>query len=181
MEEQQSNEQQQGHTDQPNDAGQTGQTDGSSQSAETGQETNQQSGGQQMNQQQQQQVPPPGRPQDMPAYKKDESMWIQLTHLSSLTTYIFPMANILAPIIILSMKKDEYPAVEPHAKDVLNFNISFTIWYGIGWVLTLFSFGLLFMVPIVIHILHIAFTIMAVMKVNEGKPYKYPMTLRLVT
>ena len=42
---------------------------------------------------------------------KDENMWAMFCHLSALVGFVIPFGNIIAPLIIWTLKKDEYPHV----------------------------------------------------------------------
>jgi len=109
---------------------------------------------------------------------KDECTWAMLSHFSALCMFIFPFGNILAPLIIWLIKKEEIPFVEDQAKEVLNFQISMTI-YMIG---SFILFLLLIGIPIFIGlgIFNVIITIVAGIKANDGKAYRYPINLRLV-
>ena len=63
---------------------------------------------------------------------KDERTWAMLSHFSALCMFIFPFGNILAPLIIWLIKKEEMSFVEDQAKQVLNFHISMTIYFVIS-------------------------------------------------
>ena len=109
---------------------------------------------------------------------KDERTWAMLCHFSSLCMFIFPFGNILAPLIIWLIKKDEMSFVEDQAKEVLNFQISMTI-YLIGSIILIIVF---IGIPILIGlgIFNVIITIFAGIKANDGKSYRYPLNLRLI-
>ena len=111
-------------------------------------------------------------------HSRDECTWAMLSHFSALCMFIFPFGNILAPLIIWLIKKEEVPFVEDQAKEVLNFQISMTI-YMIGSVIL---FLILIGIPIFIGlgIFNVIITIIAGIKANDGKAYRYPINLRLV-
>jgi len=112
------------------------------------------------------------------APSKNEKTWAMLSHFSALCMFIFPFGNILAPLIIWLIKKDEMSFVEDQAKEVLNFQISMTI-YLIG---SLILIVILIGIPILIglSIFNIIITIIAGIKANDGKSYQYPINLRLI-
>jgi uncharacterized protein len=85
----------------------------------------------------------------------------------------------LAPLIIWLIKKDDSKYVAEHGKESLNFQITLAIAYVICFILLpVFLIGLLLMV--VVNIYRLVLCIMATIKANEGKMYRYPFTLRLV-
>jgi uncharacterized protein len=125
-------------------------------------------------------VPPPAAPPE-----KDARMWNMFCHLSALAGFIVPLGSILGPLLIWQIKKSEFPSVEQHGKEALNFQISVVIYLFAGAMVALVtSFfcitWLLFPVVAGIGIAAVVLTIIAGLKANEGGFYKYPCTLRLV-
>lgn len=58
-----------------------------------------------------------------------ENQWGMYCHLAALAGVIFvAVGNILGPLIIWLMKKDEFPFVNSEGKESLNFQISITIY-----------------------------------------------------
>lgn len=107
-------------------------------------------------------------------------------HLSALAGFIgVPFGNILGPLIVWQIKKNEIPSVDAHGKAALNFQITMTLallataavmFIGfllcVGW--------LLFPVFIAIGLAGLIFPIIAGIKANNGEDYKYPWSLELV-
>ena len=109
---------------------------------------------------------------------KDERTWAMLSHFSALCMFIFPFGNILAPLIIWLIKKEEMSFVEDQAKEVLNFQISMTIYLLISGILCFILIGIPFVIGLVIF--NVIITIIAGIKANDGKSYQYPINLRLI-
>ena len=109
---------------------------------------------------------------------KDERTWAMLSHFSALCMFIFPFGNILAPLIIWLIKKDEMPFVEDQAKEVMNFQISMTIYFIGSIILIIVLIGI--PILIVLGIFNIIITIIAGIRANDGKSYRYPVNLRLI-
>ena len=109
---------------------------------------------------------------------KDERTWAMLSHFSALCMFIFPFGNILAPLIIWLIKKDEMPFVEDQAKEVLNFQISMTIYIIGSIILIIVLIGI--PILIVLGIFNVIITIIAGIKANDGKSYRYPINLKLI-
>ena len=109
---------------------------------------------------------------------KDECTWAMLCHFSAFAGLIFPFGNFLAPLIIWMIKKEEMPFVEDQGKEVLNFQISMTIYLLISGILCIILIG----IPIVIGLVIFCFiiTIIAAISANDGKAYRYPVNLRLI-
>ncbi len=60
-----------------------------------------------------------------------------LCHLSSFSSFIVPLGNILGPLVVWILRKDQLPQVDMHGKAALNFNISITIYGVIGIAISL--------------------------------------------
>lgn len=66
-----------------------------------------------------------------------------------------------------------------HAKEALNFQITIMLAFIVSAILVLVLVGVVLLV--VVAIAQVAFSIIAAIKANDGEPYKYPFTLRLVS
>ena len=62
----------------------------------------------------------------------DEKQWGMFVHLAALVTLIgIPLGNVIGPLIIYLIKKDEYGFVAEQGKEVLNFQITWSLdFYG---------------------------------------------------
>jgi len=69
-------------------------------------------------------------------------MWGMFCHLSTLCGYVMPFGNILGPLVVWLIKKDEYPLVDDQGKEALNFQISITIWTVIAAILCIIIIGI---------------------------------------
>ena len=111
---------------------------------------------------------------------RDERNWAMLSHLLALVGYFaVPLGNVIAPLIIYLMKKDESPFVADQARESLNFQISVCIYLLISGVLVLILIGLLLLA--VVGVAGAILTIIASVKAANGVAYRYPLTLRLIS
>ncbi|WP_410510514.1 DUF4870 domain-containing protein [Nodosilinea sp. E11] len=108
----------------------------------------------------------------------ESRMWAMLAHLSALSGFVIPFGNIVGPLIIWLVKRDEMSFVNDQAKEALNFNISMTIYMLVSLVLIFVVVGIL--LTIVVGLAWLVLVILAAVKANEGIAYRYPLTLRLV-
>lgn len=110
---------------------------------------------------------------------KIERTWAMLAHLSSFLGWIgIPLANIIAPLIIWLVKKDEMPFGSSQAKECLNFQITMTIYMIISAFLCLALIGIFFLIAL--FIFDVIITILAAIKANDGIAYRYPLTIRFI-
>jgi len=112
------------------------------------------------------------------ATTKDERTWAMLCHISSLSGFIIPFGNVIAPLVIWMVKKDEFALVADQGKEVVNFQISLTIYLLISVVLIILLIG----IPLLIGLglFDLIVTIIGAMKANEGAKYRYPLAIRFI-
>lgn len=99
--------------------------------------------------------------------------------LALLSHALTAVAWFIAPLIIYLLKKDESKFVTEHAKESLNFQITMFICYAISAVLCLILIG--FLLLWLLGILNLVFIIVASIKAIDGKYYKYPFCIRLIS
>ena len=99
--------------------------------------------------------------------------------LSTLAAFVIPFGNIVGPLVVWLIKKDQYPLVQDQGNEALNFQISMTIYFIVA-AFSIFVLVGFVLVPALI-ICDIVFTVIAAMKANSGECYRYPWTIRLVT
>lgn len=109
---------------------------------------------------------------------QQERTWAMLTHLSAFAGLVFPFGNIVGPLVVWLLKRDEFPAIDAHGKEALNFQISVTIYYIVSAVLILIIIG----IPLIlaVMILQIVCIILATLKANAGEMYQYPFSIRFI-
>lgn len=116
---------------------------------------------------------------DVGAPSAEQRQWAFFAHLSALAGLVIPFGNLIAPLIIWQIKKDEMPFVADQAKEALNFQITVTIAVIVCFVLFIVLIGML-LLPLV-GIAALIMTIIGAVKANNGETYRYPFTLRLVS
>ena len=133
---------------------------------------------------------PPLNQSPTPTPTNEARTWEMFCHLSALAGLVFPLGNIIGPLIIWQMKKSEFPSVDAHGKAALNFQLSALIYlvavslvtvggffFCIGWLLA----PALVVAYAVIYFGSIILAVIAGLKANDGVPYAYPLTLKLVS
>lgn len=110
---------------------------------------------------------------------KDDKNLAVLCHLLTFCGYVIPFGNIVGPLIIFLIKKDQSPFIREHAVEALNFQISLTLYAIISAVLVIIVVGFLLLAAVAI--VGVVFTIIAAISASEGKTYRYPLTIRLVS
>ena len=109
---------------------------------------------------------------------KDERMWGMFCHLSALSGFIIPFGNIIGPLIIYSMKKEEYAFVVDQGKESLNFQISVLIYLIISGILVLAVVGIFMLAAV--GLFSLIFTVVAAVRALDGEYYRYPLCIRFI-
>ncbi len=110
---------------------------------------------------------------------RDARNWAMFCHLAALAIYVgIPFGNILGPLVVWLIKKDEYVLVDREGKKALNFQITMTIAAAvcIPLVFVLIGAPLLF----ILVILNLVFVIIAAVKTSDGKIYEYPFSFTFI-
>ena len=107
----------------------------------------------------------------------DVRNWATLSHLSSFVVF-FGIPSALGPLVMWLLRRDE-PYAEYHAKEALNFNISFMIYGAIAALSILLLVGILLLPAVIVT--WIVLTIKGAMRASSGEYYSYPMTMRFVS
>lgn len=110
------------------------------------------------------------------ASSTDSKNWATLSHLSAFVIFL-GIPTVVGPLVAWLIKRDD-PYAEFHAKEALNFNISFLLYGLVAGVSILLVVGLL-LLPVVV-VTWFVLTIRASIKASAGEYYRYPFTLRLV-
>lgn len=123
--------------------------------------------------------PPKWTPSETPKPEsQDESSFGMFLHLSPLLGYAIPIpaANIVCPLVLWLIKKDESPFIDNQGKEALNFQITVTLALIVSALLIIVLIGIAFL-PIVV-VVQIYYCVLAAMSAKDGQPYRYPVTIR---
>lgn len=111
-------------------------------------------------------------------FSKEEKNWAMYCHLSGLLGVLVPFGNIVAPLIIWQLKRDELPFVNDQGMEALNFQISITIYLFVSLILLLFVVG--FFLLIAVGLFSTIFAIIAAINAADGIKYRYPLSIRFI-
>ncbi len=106
--------------------------------------------------------------------------WCIGLHLSGLSGLVlsFALAHVVVPLIIWLVKRGESPEIDATGKEVLNFQISYTIYSVIAGGLCFVLIG--FVILPIILIVWLVSIIIAAVKTSNGESYRYPFTIRFL-
>lgn len=102
-----------------------------------------------------------------------------LCHLLGLAGYLFPFGgNIIGPLVVWLIKKDEDAFADRCGREALNFQISVAIYGILAFLLTFIAIGFLLLIALVIF--QLVAVIIATVKAADGEEYRYPLTIRFI-
>jgi len=99
----------------------------------------------------------------------------------ALCSYLIPLVTsttFIVPLIIWLLKKGEDVYVEKHAKESLNFQISYVIFAVVAWMSVVVVVGALLLPAVIIA--YMVFSIVASVKAYKGEEYKIPLCIRFI-
>ena len=112
--------------------------------------------------------------------------WSTLAHLSALSLYLgVPFSNILVPFAIWSLKREESPFIEEQGREIVNFQLSVTL-YVIGLGLLLLPclgsplFLLMALLIGAILIGNAVLIVMAAIATAKGEAFHYPLSIPFI-
>lgn len=119
---------------------------------------------------------------DTPKVEVDQSqerIWAMLCHLTALLIFIgIPFGNLIGPLVVWLIKKNDMPLVDSHGKESLNFQLSMTIYALAAGLLIFIVIGIPLLIGLMI--LNLVLVITAAVKVNNGVNFEYPLTIRFL-
>jgi len=103
--------------------------------------------------------------------------WAMLCHYAAFFWFLAPMiGNVIGPLLVWQLKKDLDPFVDAQGKEALNFQINVSLMLALcgllAWVLI--GFPLMALVSLVALVL----VVIAGIRANEGRDYRYPFSIR---
>jgi uncharacterized Tic20 family protein len=112
---------------------------------------------------------------------KDARKWAMFCHLGGLAGLlpIVPViGSIIVPLVIWQMKKDDFKFVDEQGREAVNFQISILIYALVAGLLCFVCIG--FVLLPAVYIFDLVFLLIAAIKANDGRQYRYPLTIRFI-
>jgi uncharacterized Tic20 family protein len=112
------------------------------------------------------------------AVTQDEKNWGMFCHVAVFAGFLFPLGNIIGPLIIWLLKKEQYAFVDYNARQAMNFQITFLIAMLVSALLAFVLIGILMLIGFGIFALVV--TIRAILAAGRGDYYAYPCSIRFI-
>ncbi|NJK44084.1 MAG: DUF4870 domain-containing protein [Pleurocapsa sp. SU_196_0] len=117
--------------------------------------------------------------------RNEERTWGLIVHLAGFALFVLPaFGNLIGVLVAWLVFKDRSAFADDQGKEALNFHLS--LWtYAIAAIafgIVTFGLGLLAAVPflIALAVFQVVMMIVAGIEANNGKLYRYPLTIRFI-
>lgn len=112
--------------------------------------------------------------------QKEERNWVVFCNLGGLITVSF--LSLIIPLVIWLLKKNQSAFIEEQGKEIVNYQVSLSIYFLICAVVAMTVIGMVIAVPamFVLFVLNVIFVIKGAISASNGEKYLYPMNLRLI-
>ena len=128
------------------------------------------------------------QPNSTPPTATSENSWALLIHLSALLHLLgatFPGANVVGPLVLWLIKRGDSAYLDDVGKRVLNFQISWAIYFAITWaaigVLVFVLVGFLLMpLAAILAIAWLVITIIGAIKESNRERFEFPWTIQFL-
>lgn len=110
---------------------------------------------------------------------ENEKTWGMLTHLLALSVLIgIPFGNVVGPLIIYLIKKDEFEFVREQGREVLNFQITWTLIFIVSSILIFIGIGVVMLIAF--GIAWLVLVIVGTVTAGNGSTYNYPFSIEFI-
>jgi uncharacterized Tic20 family protein len=125
-------------------------------------------------------TPQPAAPQPAaPLTAAEDKQWASFAHFGGILW-------LLPTLIIYLVFKDRGALTRQESKEALNWQITWIaadiVSFILGMITVWFGIGIIFLtiIPWILYILNVVFSILGGVKVNSGGTYRYPVSVRLL-
>ena len=109
---------------------------------------------------------------------EEDRTWGILAHAGGFAGLAVPFGNVLAPLVVWLVKKDESRFVDENGKRALNFQLTWSVILLVTALSVLVGVGLV-LFPLAM-LAWLILTVLGTVKASESKVYDYPLTIHFV-
>ena len=130
-------------------------------------------------------APPPYASPPQPAGPRqlspsDSRNWAMGAHLAALVAAFFALAFV-GPLVVWLLRRGDDAFAAEHGREALNFNLTALIVLVAGSIIGILTLGIGFIALAVYGVLWLVWTIQGAIAASNGRPYRYPLTIRFVS
>lgn len=107
--------------------------------------------------------------------EKEARQWAFFLHLAQYAHFLVPLGGIILPVVLWQLKKDEFPGVDTHGKNVVNWAISMFLYMIVAVPLCFLLIGI--PLVIVLAIAGLVCPLIGAIKASNGETWRYPATI----
>ena len=120
--------------------------------------------------------------------KEADDSYMICFHISVISFLVFPLGNIILPMILWLTKKDKIIGLKELGANLLNYQIVWTVFAFLSLAIWMFSkfmhwqlFGFMLCVPIVLAVLNVVLPVYFAFRFKKKERYrKYPVLIKLI-
>jgi hypothetical protein len=109
----------------------------------------------------------------------DERTWAIIVHAMGFVGLAVPLANVVGPLLVWAIKKDEGQFVDENGKQAINFQITWTVLLIVAALSIFVGVGLV-VFPIV-GLAWLVLTGIAMIRASNDQVYDYPLTVDVIS
>ncbi len=123
---------------------------------------------------------PTGKVQRAPEeVSRDDRNLAVLSHLGAFVGYAVPFGNVLVPLVLWWLRREQSDFVTDNARESLNFQLTICIYAAICFALIFVLIGIVLAVALAVF--QIVYVVLAALAARGGEVYRYPLTIRFVS
>lgn len=119
---------------------------------------------------------------------QNDKNYSSITHLSGFAGWFIPFGNIIVPLVLWLVKKNESTYIDAHGKSAINFQLSLILYGFLLAILiipiAIFTLGLgiiaIILGIIPAFIFYVVLIITASISASNGEHYDYPFTIEFI-
>ena len=101
-----------------------------------------------------------------------------VAHLSTLAGLVVPFGSVIGPLAVWLTRRDRGAFIDDAGREALNFGISIAVYGSVVLVAALMLVGIPLLIAGVIA--WVVLASVAAFNASQGRPYRYPLTMRFV-
>lgn len=115
----------------------------------------------------------------VPMDEQQARTYAMFCHIVALVSWLgVPFGNIIGPLVLWLIKKDDHPFIDEQGRESLNFQINVTLAKIVSGLLCIILIGLPMLLVVVVA--GFILTIVGAVRAASGEHYRYPVGIRFI-